>query len=550
MPELVAGGPTIPVRLLNELDGGRVVFFCGAGVSAGPASCLPSFEGLVEYVYAANRIQPDAVESEALERKALDKALGLLERDERLGSSNLRRTVIERLSRPPSGKLSVHQALIDLAENESGVRLITTNFDNRFVEAGLEEDLVDAAPKLPVPKPHAWSSLVYLHGRIAGNEDGANLVLTAADFGRAYLTERWAARFVTELFREFTVVFVGYSIDDPVMSYMVDALAAERAKGARFATAFAFADADGSAIGGSKASDGWRAKNVEPIIFDRRDDYRLLSETLIEWARLRKDPFQTRSRIAINGLARMPAGADDPLVERVVWALQDPVAAKALAGEPPIVNEDEYAKLETWLDMFVEKDLLSCTANDLVPNGSDQSLPIARLVDNGSWSVNPANLDMTRRCLAAWLARHLHVPQLMAWVLRNGGHLHPILRQEVERNLAASDYEIPPRLRLLWTVLLDNRPTDPRKGLWSSDRYAAATSDGERWRIEDEVMESIAPRLIVRPGPPSWLAAQQHLGKKPSPLGPIDACGHLKLVWGSFGKGVPDGERVWPMHST
>ena len=69
------------------------------------------------------------------------------------------------------------------------------------------------------------------------DEGGANLVLTAADFGRAYLTERRVARFVTELFREFTVVFVGYSVADPVMNYLVDALAAERDKGARFANA-------------------------------------------------------------------------------------------------------------------------------------------------------------------------------------------------------------------------------------------------------------------------------------------------------------------------
>ena len=143
----------------------------------------------------------------------------------------MRRIVIERLSLPPNGELNIHQALIDLSWNEQGFRLITTNFDNRFVEAGVDKNLVDAAPKLPVPKPHTWSSLVHLHGHIVPNEDGSNLVLTAADFGRAYLTERWAARFVTELFREFTVVFVGYSVGDPVMSYMVDALAAERAKG-------------------------------------------------------------------------------------------------------------------------------------------------------------------------------------------------------------------------------------------------------------------------------------------------------------------------------
>ena len=151
MPELVAGGPASPVRLLNELDSGKVVFFCGAGVSMGPGSDLPDFADLVQHVYDANRVTPDAVEKEALDSGALDKALGLLERDERLGARAVRRTVIERLSAPPRGELYLHKALIDLSLNEQGLRLITTNFDDRFVEADLDEE-VDASPKLPVPK--------------------------------------------------------------------------------------------------------------------------------------------------------------------------------------------------------------------------------------------------------------------------------------------------------------------------------------------------------------------------------------------------------------
>ena len=320
MPELVAGGPAIPVRLLNELDSGKVVFFCGAGVSMGPGSDLPDFLGLVQHVYDANRITPDAVEKEALNSKALDKALGLLERDERLGAHAVRRTVIERLSAPPSDELHLHKALIDLSRNEQGLRLITTNFDDRFVEADLDEE-VDASPKLPLPKPHTWSSLVHLHGRIAGNEDGSNLVLTASDFGRAYLTERWAARFVTELFREFTVVFVGYSVGDPVMSYMVDALAAERAKGARIETAYAFADADGSEAGNTKVRDGWRAKNVEPIVYDPRDGHRLLADTLIEWASVGRERIW-RERIHPwlleywpQAAARNTAGTSEAILE-------------------------------------------------------------------------------------------------------------------------------------------------------------------------------------------------------------------------------------------
>ena len=151
-----------------------------------------------------------------------------------------------------------------------GVRLVTTNFDNRFVDAGVGEGRINAAPKFPVPKAHNWSSVVHLHGRILkGDENsGLDLVLTAADFGRAYLTERWASRFVTELFREFAVVFVGYSLDDRVMTYLVDALAAEIARGAGYRAAYAFAPYDGCACSREDTERTWHAKNVKPILYD------------------------------------------------------------------------------------------------------------------------------------------------------------------------------------------------------------------------------------------------------------------------------------------
>ena len=183
MPELVANGPSLPVRLMNELDGGSVVFFCGAGISMGPESDLPDFGGLAKHVYHHHRLEPDVVEREALDwderaaadrrRPSYDKAFELLERPTRVGAQALRRSVIDRLSMPPAGQLVTHEALIDLSRTAQGVRLVTTNFDNRFVEAGLEERLVDLSPKLPVPKRHDWSSLVHLHGRIRPDGDRA-----------------------------------------------------------------------------------------------------------------------------------------------------------------------------------------------------------------------------------------------------------------------------------------------------------------------------------------------------------------------------------------
>ena len=541
MPELVPNGPIIPFHLMNEVDSGRVVFFCGAGISAGVGSELPRFACLVRHVYTENHMEPDAVEREALDleeqdaarrRPKFDKALGLLERKGRLGAKALRRTVIERLSEEPTEPLYVHKALIDLSRNQQGVRLITTNFDNRFVEAGLGKQLVDTAPKLPVPKRHNWSSLVHLHGRIIPNDDGSNLVLTAADFGRAYLTEQWAARFVTELFREFIVVFVGYSIDDPVMSYMVDALAAETGKGARVEKAYAFADYDGNSVGSERARDGWLAKNVEPILYDSGDDHRLLAETLIEWARIRKDPFQARSQIAINEITKMPAGVNDPVVERVIWALQDPVAAKALADEPPITEEDDFPKVERWLDMFAEKGLLFCVPADVNPGGGNQDPPVVRLVDRGFQALTPYTLDQPRLYIARWIARHIHVPQVLGWALRNGGHLHPGLRQEVKASLADPSSMIHLRLRLLWTVVSDYEPVDPWSLELTSEQYLAAGSEAERRQIEDGVIESIAPRLVALAGPSSRVKFQHYLENDQGSILPLDSCGHLKLVAG------------------
>ena len=228
----------------------------------------------------------------------------------------------------------------------------------------------------------------------------------------------------------------------------------------------------------------------------------------------------------------MPAGPDDAAVERVIWALQDPVAAKALADEPPIVDEGEFAKLERWLEMFEQKGLLCCAATEANSGTSGQNAGVVRLVHNGFQSRNPHALDMTRAHLARWMARHLHVPQLLAWVLRSGGRLHPGLRQEVERALAERDSNIPSRLRLLWTVLLENRTEDPWRHLWTSNRYLAAASDAERRRIEENVIESMTPRLVVRTGPDSGLAFRQYFEDDSGPIPPIDACGHLKLELG------------------
>lgn len=314
---------------------------------------LPSFYGLVNDLYARAGECPNALEQGLLDREQLDKVLGLL--DERLVAGRLRKEVVARLSQDPTGPLDVHKAIITLSRMEGSARLVTTNFDDRFERVD-GSSIFHTAPALPIPKLHDWASIVHLHGRIQKNESANYLVLTAADFGRAYLTEGWAARFVTELFRHFTVVFVGYSLNDPVLSYMVDALAAERARGANFHQAYAFADYEGDEAGKEKAESGWRGKNVEPMLFDSQDRFARLNDTLVEWARICEDPLSSRRQIVLEGIKHLP---NPTSAERVCWALSDAPTAELLAKGPAVDRESDYPKIVAWLHTFDEHGLLS-----------------------------------------------------------------------------------------------------------------------------------------------------------------------------------------------
>ncbi|MCV5791701.1 SIR2 family protein, partial [Escherichia coli] len=88
------------------------------------------------------------------------------------------------------------------------------------------------------------------------------LVVTSGDFGLAYLTERWAARFVSELFRNYVVCFVGYSINDPVLRYMMDALAADRRLGEVTPQVWALGECEPGQE--HRKAIEWEAKGVTP----------------------------------------------------------------------------------------------------------------------------------------------------------------------------------------------------------------------------------------------------------------------------------------------
>ncbi|WP_256667474.1 SIR2 family protein [Pseudomonas sp. ANT_J28] len=201
--QFVANGPDIPDELLQSHEEGRVVFFCGAGISR-PAG-LPDFKGLVEQIYRLTGTTLSAIKQEAFGRGQFDATLDLLERclpGQRLAVRQaLAQALKPKLRR--KGATDTHAALLRLARSREGtLRLMTTNFDRVFDTAAKRTGQTFqaySAPMLPIPKNSRWNGLVYLHGLLSNKADDTalnRLVMTSGDFGLAYLTERWAARFV------------------------------------------------------------------------------------------------------------------------------------------------------------------------------------------------------------------------------------------------------------------------------------------------------------------------------------------------------------------
>lgn len=218
--------------------------------------------------------------------------------------------------------------MLQLARNREGMlRLVTTNFDRIFEKAAKKakqpiQSFV--APLLPVPKNSRWNGVVYLHGLLPEKTDeGAlqRLIVTSGDFGLAYLTERWAARFVSELFRNYVVCFVGYSIDDPVMRYMMDALAADRMLGEATPQAYALSDCESGQE--ERKTNEWKAKGVTPILYDSTDSHAILRNTLNVWADTYRDGILGKERIVMEyGIAHPSASTQqDDFVGRMLWAL-------------------------------------------------------------------------------------------------------------------------------------------------------------------------------------------------------------------------------------
>ena len=127
--QFIINGPDIPDALLQAHEEGRVVFFCGAGISY-PAG-LPGFKGLVEQIYRLNGTVPSDIEQEAFERGQFDATLDLLER--RLPGQRLAGPRTRQSARPAAAGSSGHRRSARHYRRAAPIRL--SRHDPRAVPA-------------------------------------------------------------------------------------------------------------------------------------------------------------------------------------------------------------------------------------------------------------------------------------------------------------------------------------------------------------------------------------------------------------------------------
>lgn len=535
--QFLSNGPDIPDCLLQAHEEGRVVFFCGAGISY-PAG-LPGFQGLVDKIFSIVGTTRNAIEQDAYQRSQFDATLDLLER--RLPGQRLavRRALMDAL-KPKlrrKGATDTHIALLQLARNREGaVRLVTTNFDRIFewvVKHKTPHVSTYPAPMLPIPKNSRWNGLVYLHGLLPESPEESvlnRLVLTSGDFGLAYLTERWAARFVSDLFHNYVVCFVGYSINDPVLRYMMDALASDRMLGEVMPQAYALGDYES----GQKATKTieWEAKGVVPILYEvptGTHNHSALHNTLKIWAETYRDGILGKERIVVDYAMARPSAStrQDDFVGRMLWALshESGLPAKRFADYNPVPPIE-------WLDAFSEDryrhgdlDRFGVPARHQVDDRLGFSLvrrpapythaPWMSLVSRGA---TDSHWDEVMFQLARWLVRHLNDPTLILWFAQHGGQLHERWQWLIERELdnfskleregnttelenirTNAPNAIPqPLMLILWRLLLTGRVKSPWHDLdlyhWKGHfaRYGLTTS------LRMEFRELLAPKITMK----------------------------------------------------
>jgi hypothetical protein len=548
----LSDGPDIPDDLLIARDEGRVVFFCGSGVSKARAK-LPDFYELANTVITylgtsqdspANKlfkIAQDLKKQTGLDNLiSADRIFGLLERD--FFSREIESAVALALKPQDDVDLTAHRIILDLATTDGKVKIVTTNFDRLFdqCKSGIT---LHTPPRLPdIANDEEIDGIVHLHGcsNIQYNStESTGFVLSSAEFGNAYLADGWATRFYKEIIQKYVVVFIGYSADDPPVQYLLEAF---NKKTGQFKDVYAFQVGDKV-----DAISKWAHKGIKAIPYKDGAGHSSLWDSLEEWSSRARDPQKwielilEKSRLGPSSLRPHERG-------QVAHIVSSTEGAKAFAKfEPPPPAEwlcvfDSAKRLEKpgevgsyeARELFVPFDHYGLDSDEIPetsePNKLNQERdPLDTPWDcfttntndlkessqsnystlSGHYSQVPTPLLPRVQQILVWLAKVSHQPCAVWWASYQSG-LHPEFIRLKHWNFRDRKSEQSKLVRQAWDYLIET--WGEPSGIIQSDLYTLqgiVASDGWDNTLLREYQRLCAPRFQVRhtfwrgPKPPS-----------------------------------------------
>ena len=510
----------IPSEVLQARDDGKLAFFCGAGISIDTG--LPGFGGfenlftkvcqreniyLTKYGYleecvASKKCMYEEGGSDLKEcecAKEMDRKFADLE--EHIGQEHMRKLVIRLLKKGVRPDLlKTHKAILQLAQHNNQMHLVTTNFDNRFDKAAPKKHWdIDIMPNFPdLFDPEGWNSLVYLHGKIRQGKDpkGEGLILTDYDYGRIYLAGGAASRFITKLVKEFNVLLIGYSAEDTMLRYLFNALKSKPGSKRIYKKIWTFAPhADGEE---QKISSQWKRKNVEPILYNQQNKHALLHETLDQWSQYVRDPLAFRTDKLDKDLQNEPT---DETADRVLWAIEEPKTHKHVEQ---IIYDLERANIFIqWLDRlrpeYPQNDLQQLlsklrlgTPHKTLRDLLDILRPKLPKQGRDIWT-----LKLPKDTLQYWISNNLHLPKLLMWLIGNDDLLDRALKLRIEDEITPKKRQnIDKELLADWRRLILTSPVnlDPISIISSIDLLKKRSIDvNEQQAVFMRLLDDLQP---------------------------------------------------------
>lgn len=535
-----ADGPFIPDELLWQRDEGKVVFFCGAGVSRAFAN-LPNFFGLAEKVVKELGVEKDGPANKLIQAAktidettgisglvSADRIFGLMERE--FEPFEIEEAVAKALKPKKNSNLKAHKILLDLATTQDGrVQLVTTNFDRLFEKCGRKLKIWQP-PRLPDPsRLEDVNGIVYLHGLATKNYNGAEgdgFVLSTSQFGRAYLAEGWATKFIREILEHYTIVFIGYSADDPPVQYLLEALNKMKVENNQIYT---FQSSDKQ-----DAINRWHDKGVKTLPYKPENSHLALWNTLEAWAERAQNPDAWYEKV-IEKAKQGPEALQAFERGQVAHIVSNYEGAKKFAQtETPPPAEwlcvfDKYRRLATprycylndnnkiWTDPFSRYGLDS----DTVPKPSTPNGNQAHDIPENAWdafdftprdylSVGSDNLRsfyagnalpaLVKRfeCLGWWLVRVSDQPAALWWAVRQKSlsqHIQSnILWQLEDRNEITAK-----KMRQAWSLLFEAWKDELNFNREACDWDFMIQTEGWNFSTLRQFAEIFRPRLSVEP---------------------------------------------------